>query len=88
MKLTEELAARLRQAIQGCAIHNHGPIQAWVAIADASTEGFVQVEEVAKLAIEACSQRIIDLQTAGVESGDPRIKKEEFTRVLIERLII
>jgi hypothetical protein len=87
MKKNEELAARLRQSIQGCAIHNHGPIQAWVAIEEASAEGVAQMQEVARIAMEACKKRIADLQMTGVDSGDLRIKKEELTCLFIERLL-
>lgn len=82
-----ELAARLRQSVQGCSIHNHGPIQAWAAIESACSEGSIHIEDVAKLAIEACANRIADLLESGVDVGDQRIKKEELTRAFIERLL-
>ena len=80
------LAARLREAVQGCSIHSHGPIQAWAAIEEARIEGTVQPEEVAKLAIDACTRRIDELRQIGVEADDPGIRKEELTRSFIERL--
>jgi hypothetical protein len=87
MSANEALAARLRQAIQGCSLHNHGPIQAWAEIERARDEGTVEVNQVAKLAIEACTNRIADLRAAGVDAGDLRIKKEVLTRAFIERLL-
>jgi len=88
MTLSESLAARLRQSIQGCTIHLHGPIQAWVAIQQASAAEKITVEEVAKIAIEACTQRITTLLESGVKPEDQRIKKEELTRAFIERLLL
>jgi hypothetical protein len=87
MSASEELAARLRQAIQGCAVHNHGPVQAWAAIDEACREGAVQVQDVATRAISACTQRIQELQCAGIPPSDQRIKKEELTRAFITRLL-
>lgn len=87
MKKCEELAARLRQSIQGCSIHIHGPIQAWRAIEEACAEGSAEMQDVAKIAIEACRRRIADLQSAGVDSNDQRIKKEELTCAFIEKLL-
>ncbi len=82
----EELAARLRQSIQGCAVHNHGPIQAWAAIDQAHRSGLIQAAEVARLAILACSARIEDLKSGGADQNDFRIQKEELTRSFIENL--
>jgi hypothetical protein len=87
MSLHDDLAARLRQAIQGCSIHNHGPIQAWVAIEEACNAGEVKAGDIARLAMQACTQRIAALQEAGVDVSDQRIKKEELTRAFIERLL-
>lgn len=87
MNSSEALAARLRQAIQGCSVHIHGPIQAWAAIEQARSEGVVSSDEVAELAIAACTQRIQDLQQAGVLPDDLSIKKEELTRAFIEKLL-
>lgn len=88
MSLSNMLAARLRQAIQGCSVHSHGPIQAWAAIEQARSEGAVQAGEVARLAIEACTNRINDLLQAGVDPNDLKIKKEELTRAFIEKLLL
>ncbi|MBK8201156.1 MAG: hypothetical protein IPK68_02110 [Bdellovibrionales bacterium] len=88
MSQRDLLAARLRQAVQGCTVHLHGPIQAWAAIEQACVEGAVQRDEVAMLAIEACTNRIKDLRQAGVDASDVRIKKEELTRTFIEKLLL
>jgi hypothetical protein len=88
MSLNDELAVRLRQSIQGCTTHSHGPIQTWAAIEEASFTGSVQVEEIARLAIAACIQRIGELERAGVAGTDQRVKKEELTRAFIERLLL
>jgi hypothetical protein len=85
--LKESLAARLRQSVQGCSIHSHGPIQAWAAIQQASEEDQVDIHEVAKIAMEACTHRIAELRATGVRDEDPRLKKEELTRAFIERLL-
>lgn len=87
MKLDELLAARLRQAIQGCSLHSHGPVQAWAAIQSASESEQLQAGEVARLALEACTQRIEELVASGVDPADPRVKKEELTRAFIEKLM-
>jgi hypothetical protein len=87
MNLKDDLAARLRQSVQGCSLHNHGPIQVWAAIEEASSDGSVQAEEIARLAIAACTKRIIELEQAGVAADDQRVKKEELTRAFIERLL-
>ena len=86
MGLRELLAARLRQSIQGCSIHQHGPIQAWVAIEEASSEDRAIAAEVAAIAAKDCAKRIDELKAAGVSDSDPRIRKEELTRAFIERL--
>lgn len=86
MSESAELAARLRQAIQGCSIHSHGPIQAWAAIEQARADGKVDALEVAKIAMEACRGRIRDLEADGASSADLRIKKEQLTLAFIEKL--
>jgi hypothetical protein len=88
MSETSELAARLRQAIQGCVVHNHGPIQAWAAIVQAQREGLVSAEEVARLAIESCQARIADLKSTGAIPEDTRIQKEELTLSFIKNLFL
>lgn len=88
MSDSSELAARLRQSIQGCAVHNHGPVQAWAAIEQAQQEGLVNAMEVARLAIESCQARIRDLQSAGAGPSDTRIQKEELTLSFIENLFL
>lgn len=84
----EDLAARLRQAIQSCSMHNHGPVQAWAAIEDACRDGAVKVSDVATRAMAECTARIEELKAAGIPPHDPRIKKEELTRAFIEHLLL
>jgi hypothetical protein len=83
-----DLAARLRQSIQGCVIHNHGPVQAWAAIQQAQRDGSIDAEEVARLAIESCRSRIAELKSAGAGPNDTRIQKEELTSSFIESLFL
>jgi hypothetical protein len=85
--LDESLAARLRQAIQGCSQHIHGPVQAWAEIEAAQESGLVSAREIVRLASDACSRRIADLLENGVPNSDPRIRKEELTRAFIEKLL-
>lgn len=87
MTLEEELAARLRQSVQGCTIHLHGPVQAWIAINEASQNVGVSIEAIKKIASEASRERINGLFKAGVSPEDPRIKKEEITKAFIEKLL-
>lgn len=87
MNLSELLAVRLRQSIQGCTLHIHGPVQAWASIEDAHIEGAIRTEEVAKYAVEACTKRISELRAEGVSPEDPRIRKEELTRAFIEKIL-
>ncbi len=87
MNPSELLAARLRQSIQGCTLHMHGPVQAWASIEEARAEGTVRTEEVAKLAVEACTKRIAELREEGVGPDDPRVRKEELTRAFIEKIL-
>lgn len=82
----EALAARLRQAVQGCTLHPNGPVQAWQAIEDAVLSGEVAAADVARLAAEACDARIEELQRQGAAEGDPRLRKEEIARRFIRRL--
>ena len=70
------LAARLRQSVQGCALHPHGPVQAGQAIEEAARAGKLSAAEVASLAIEACRLRLVTLGSEAVAAGDPRVRKE------------
>lgn len=88
MSLEEQLASRLRQSIQGCTNHNHGPVQAWQAITEAVLSDNIISQDVGKIAIEACSNRIIELMKNGVSKDDIRIKKEELTRDFIKKLLL
>jgi hypothetical protein len=82
MKKSAELADRLRQSIQGCAVHIHGPVQAWAAVEEAG-----DAVEVARHAMGACDARIKALLKEGAAPHDTRIKKEELTRAFLERLL-
>lgn len=81
-----QLAARLRQSVQGCALHLHGPVQAWQAIEEAAQAGTLHAAEVAGLAIEACQRRLRALASEAVPSDDPRIRKEQITQRFIAAL--
>lgn len=87
MTLVEELASRLRQSVQGCSIHLHGPVQAWMAIKEASQNNGISIESVKKIASEASRERINELVKAGVPTEDLRIRKEEITKAFIEKLL-
>ncbi len=87
MSLEKELAARLRQSVQGCTIHLHGPVQAWLAVNEASQNNKVNIESIKKIAAKASAERINELVSAGVSADDPRIKKEELTKAFIEKLL-
>ncbi len=73
------LARRLRQAVQGCTLHMHGPVQAWGAVAEAVAAQQVGRAEVGDLVIDACLARVAELERQGVEGDDPRIAKERRT---------
>lgn len=85
--LSQELADRLRQSVQGCVVHSHGPIQAWGAIEEACIQGEVRAAEVADHALGACRERIEKLLREGVKANDPRVKKEELTLAFMEKLL-
>lgn len=87
MSSSESLAIRLRQSIQGCTLHLHGPVQAWASIEEARVQGKVRAEDVAKHASDACTKRISELLAEGVGPDDPRIRKEELTRAFIEKIL-
>jgi hypothetical protein len=70
------LAARLRQSVQGCALHLHGPVQAWQAIEEAARAGKLSAVEVASLAVEAGRLRLVALASEAVPGDDPRVRKE------------
>jgi len=65
-----ELAARLRQSVQGCTTHIHGPVQAWVAIEDAVARGEVTRAEVAASAIASSTHRLEEMRASGVPAGE------------------
>ena len=78
------LAQRLRQAVQGCTVHLHGPVQAWHAVMEAG-DGYMACGVVEE-AIEASAIKMRELREAGVSEQDPRYRKEvltvEFLRTL------
>jgi hypothetical protein len=88
MSISKQLAARFRQSVQGCTLHLHGPVQAWVTIEDACEQGQASREDVANEAIKSSTTRIESLLNDGVSGDDPRIKKEKLTRLFIQRLLL
>lgn len=82
-----QLAKRLRQAVQGCTVHQHGPVQAWSAIQEAVACGEVSLEEVEKIALEACRSRVHDLSRQGATDDDRRVLKENQTHDFIKSLL-
>lgn len=87
MSNARELAQRLRQSVQGCSIHLHGPVQAWLEIIESYKNGEVELSEIEKIATEASQKRINDLKESGVSEDDPRIKKEKITKEFIKKLL-
>ncbi len=79
----ELLAARLRQAIQGCTMHSHGPVQAWNAIEEANRAGLIDRALIVRLAVDACDARVAELRRQGISDGDVRIRKETITKSFI-----
>ena len=71
-----QLAARLRQAVQGCTLHPNGPVQSWSAVLAAGKAGRVDPVEVVRQAIRSCLGRADELRAAGVAEDDPRVRKE------------
>lgn len=71
-----QLAARLRQSVQGCCAHIHGPVQAWLQICTAGSEGTVNTREVAEIVVADCRRRLRDLKSQGVLETDARVVKE------------
>lgn len=87
MSESAKLAGRLRQAIQGCSVHSHGPVQAWAAIEQACADGKAEARVVAEIATEACRLRILELEADGTAETDLRIKKERLTLAFIQKLL-
>jgi hypothetical protein len=83
----EVLAARLRQAVQGCSYHIQGPVQAWAAIEAATAEGEADPREVARVATASCARRVAELRAAGARDDDPAVRKEQLTLRFIEKLL-
>jgi len=80
------LSARLRQAVQGCTVHGHGPVQAWRAIEEAARAGGATREAVAREASGACRARLRELRDGGVPDDDARAVKERTTLAFIRAL--
>jgi Protein of unknown function (DUF3050) len=87
MSDTQVLAARLRQAVQGCTVHTHGPVQAWQAVEDAIRMGKTTRTEVAAEATASSISRLRELAGAGVSDDDPRVRKERITLGFIRSLM-
>lgn len=83
----QQLVERLRQAVQGCTVHTHGPVQAWKAIDDAVRAGDVSLAEVLDHARAMSIRRRASLQSEGVPDDDPRSRKETTTQAFIEALL-
>lgn len=88
MNLSRQLALRLRQSVQGCTLHLHGPVQAWAAVERACTEGSANRQQVAQYVIDSCTGRINELVTNGVAPDDQRILKEQKTRSFVQHLLL
>lgn len=88
MSIARQLAARLRQSVQGCTLHIHGPVQSWAAIEQACAQGQTTYDEVAEHAIESCTRRIDELIKEGTAADDKRVAKELTTRAFVERLLL
>lgn len=71
-----QLAERLRQAVQGCTLHPHGPLQAFAQIQDARRAGMTTATAVLAQVGSCCSRRLRQLQALGVGRDDPRWRKE------------
>lgn len=82
----DALAGRLRQAVQGCTVHLHGPVQAFQAVRAAHNAGEVDEREVANLAIHDCNLRLLSLAEEGVAAQDARVRKERATIEFIQAL--
>lgn len=88
MSLAIDLANRLRQAVQGCTLHSHGPVQALMAINQAAKDGRATYNEVAGIAISSCTQRVNKLLAEGMSENDPSVLKELNTRAFIQDLLL
>lgn len=81
------LAARLRQSLQGCTQHIHGPVAAFGEIRTQAATYGVRVLVVRYLVAHAARERIQALVAAGVGRTDPRYRKEvavaEFSNALL-----
>ena len=88
MNMSWHLAFRLRQSVQGCTLHLHGPVQAWAAVEKACEEGLANRTQVAQYVIDSCSHRIDELLASGIREDDQRVFKEKKTRAFVERLLL
>lgn len=82
-----ELAETLRQSVQGCVIHAHGPVQAWARIMEAQQRGSASAAEVLAHISAASEAHLKELRRQGAEASDPRIHKEELTLKFVEKLL-
>jgi hypothetical protein len=81
------LVARLRQAVQGCTLHGHGPVHAWTAINRSVANGSVTMTTLQATARNLAETRRADLAVEGVTNTDPRWRKEVVTGTFIEKLL-
>jgi hypothetical protein len=86
MSIELELANRLRQAVQGCTVHTHGPIQAWLVIDQAARKGELAKKDIAKIVIQMCDDRIKELKLTGLKGSNIAIQKEIDTKKFIQEL--
>lgn len=68
---TEAASARLRQALTGCTIHPHGPLNAIVAIIDGHRDGTLDGHVAIQWAINA-SARQLDKLPDGIDAQRER----------------
>jgi len=85
--LEQKFADRIRQGVQGCTIHLHGPVQTWRAIMDAEKKGLATKGGVLDNARDACRTRLADLVREGAAEDDPRVVKEKLTLDFLENLL-
>lgn len=86
MKLKKELAQQLRQSVQGCSQHLHGPVQAWHQLRQKFPDDFEKQKEVAILAVDESLEKIARLFKQGYGKDDPSVQKEIITADFLRSL--
>ncbi len=81
------LVARLRQAVQGCTLHGHGPVHAWTAIDRSVANGSVSLASLQATARDVAEMRRATLAAEGVSDTDTRWRKEVVTEAFIDKLL-